>query len=627
MPDWRERNPADLQITLTEALAYVADHLSYYQDAVASEAYLGTAHRRTSLRRHVRLLDYRPHEGANARTWAVFDVKKQVALDLSSGPIQLLSRGEGGPAIPPSSQELADALQEQPVVFELMHSAVLQPPNYEIQFYTWGDTSCCLPAGSTTATLLDKDPPVVLQAGDILIFEEVRSPTTGAEADADPAHRHAVRLTRVSPALDEANGNKKLLDIEWHAADALPFPVCISALVRQGDSDEQVADISVARGNVVLADHGTTVAGEALLPVAVPDSGLYRPHLAQGPLVFAALPFDPADPTSPASAALVADPRGALPAVWLSGDGERWEARPDLLNSDRFDTGFVVEMEDDRIAHLRFGDDLFGRRPAAGSQFTATYRVGGGQSSNVGADALTRIVFNSIDILQVRNPLPAAGGADPEPFERVRLQAPQAFRVQERAVTEDDYALMAERQAEVQEAAAALRWTGSWYTAFVTIDRAGGRAIDGGFEGDARRHLDGYRMAGVDLEVNGPVFVPLDIAVDVCVKSGYFRSHVKQALLDAFSNRLFGDGRRGFFHPDLFTFGQPLYLSRLYQAALAVPGVDSVTVTRFQRLGKTADGELQDGLLAPEYLEILRLDNDPSFPENGRIEFVMGGGL
>jgi len=194
-------------------------------------------------------------------------------------------------------------------------------------------------------------------------------------------------------------------------------------------------------------------------------------------------------------------------------------------------------------------------------------------------------------------------------------------------VTEDDYALMAERQPEVQEAAAALRWTGSWYTAFVTIDRAGGRAIDVGFEGDARLHLDGYRMAGVDLEINGPVFVPLDIAMDVCVKSGYFRSHVKQALLDAFSNRLFGDGRRGFFHPDLFTFGQPLYLSRLYQAALAVPGVDSVTVTRFQRLGKTADGELQDGVLAPAYLEILRLDSDPSFPENGRIEFVMGGGL
>ena len=54
-PDWRERNPADAQIALVELLAYVGDHLSYYQDAVATEAYLGTARKRVSVRRHARL--------------------------------------------------------------------------------------------------------------------------------------------------------------------------------------------------------------------------------------------------------------------------------------------------------------------------------------------------------------------------------------------------------------------------------------------------------------------------------------------------------------------------------------------------------------------------------------------
>jgi hypothetical protein len=48
-------------------LAYAADQLSYYQDAVATEAYLGTARRRTSARRHARLVDYFMHDGANAR--------------------------------------------------------------------------------------------------------------------------------------------------------------------------------------------------------------------------------------------------------------------------------------------------------------------------------------------------------------------------------------------------------------------------------------------------------------------------------------------------------------------------------------------------------------------------------
>ena len=43
MPDWRERNPADLWVALAEAVAFRGDELSYFQDAVATEAYLGTA--------------------------------------------------------------------------------------------------------------------------------------------------------------------------------------------------------------------------------------------------------------------------------------------------------------------------------------------------------------------------------------------------------------------------------------------------------------------------------------------------------------------------------------------------------------------------------------------------------
>lgn len=36
VPDWRERHVPDLGLTLVELLAYVGDHLSYYQDAVGT---------------------------------------------------------------------------------------------------------------------------------------------------------------------------------------------------------------------------------------------------------------------------------------------------------------------------------------------------------------------------------------------------------------------------------------------------------------------------------------------------------------------------------------------------------------------------------------------------------------
>src|SRR5262249_47207815 len=75
MPDWQERHAADFGIAVVEVLAYVGDYLSYYQDAVATEAYLDTARQRISVRRHARLVDYRMHEGCNARAWVFVEVK------------------------------------------------------------------------------------------------------------------------------------------------------------------------------------------------------------------------------------------------------------------------------------------------------------------------------------------------------------------------------------------------------------------------------------------------------------------------------------------------------------------------------------------------------------------------
>ncbi len=69
VPTWNEQHEADPGITLVEALAYAADRVSYLQDAVNTEAYIGTARSRISLRRHARLVDYYVQDGSNARAW------------------------------------------------------------------------------------------------------------------------------------------------------------------------------------------------------------------------------------------------------------------------------------------------------------------------------------------------------------------------------------------------------------------------------------------------------------------------------------------------------------------------------------------------------------------------------
>jgi hypothetical protein len=112
----------------------------------------------------------------------------------------------------------------------------------------------------------------------------------------------------------------------------------------------------------------------------------------------------------------------------------------------------------------------------------------------------------------------------------------------------------------------------------------------------------------------------------ICVQPHYLRGHVKAALLDVFSNRVLPDGQRGLFHPDKLTFGQGLYLSQLIAAAQAVPGVEGVTVDKFQRLGEESGQALKDGVLRLGPLEVPRLDNDPSLPSSGQLQLHVRGG-
>ncbi len=92
------------------------------------------------------------------------------------------------------------------------------------------------------------------------------------------------------------------------------------------------------------------------------------------------------------------------------------------------------------------------------------------------------------------------------------------------------------------------------------------------------------------------------------------------------------NGKLGFFHPDNFTFGEPVYLSKIVSTAMQVPGVlrvdmDDTKRNRFQRWGQPSHGELKECRINMGRLEIARLDNDLNRPENGRIEFYMEGGL
>jgi hypothetical protein len=665
MPEWTERHAADIGITLVELLAYVADQLSYYQDAVATEAYIGTARQRISIRRHARLVDYALHEGCNARAWVHVEVSGDVELPADRVAFitgrDALEKGQPVAIAAEALSELASGSYE---LFEPLVAAGttlrFKRAHNEIHFYTWGNRECCLNAGATHATLRDAwvvpsenegqlERALSIAIDDVLIFEEARGAKTGVEADRDPERRWAVRVTRVTPGEDPVfatQGGRPIpvLEIEWAVEDALPFALCLRSLGRAPDC-AYIEDVSVVRGNVVLVDHGRSLDPEPLPPV---PSGIdetccecegqpspirrrparFRPALASWPVVFR----EPLAPITPAARCLDQDPRAAVPQVRLIDEAAAtWWPRPDLIASTPEDRVFVVENDNAGASHLRFGDGELGRQPLAGSQLVAHYRTGGGARGNVGAEAIARIVLEQLTLtgieIKVRNPISARGGTAREPIEEARHFAPLAFRAQRlRAIIAADYAELAARNTKLQRASARLVWTGSWYEADVAIDplakTAAGAALIDAVAGDLHR----YRRMGHDVHVQWARYVPIQLSLEVCALPGYDPGHVKAALLERFGNRVGTNGARGFFHADELSFGESIHGSRIVAAAQAVTGVECVTVTALHRRFAKPNREIENGLLPLASYEIAQLDNDPNHPERGQLQITVKGG-
>lgn len=685
MPEWNERHVPDVGVALAEILAYAGDHLSYYQDAVATEAYLDTARQRISVRRHARLVDYRMHEGCNARVWVAVKANENFSLPVKdfyfitniNGLPPALS-GDDLRQIPKSKYEVFEPLTDDPeqkIEFWASHK--------EINFYTWDHQECWLPKGATSATLKDfsssndkaaqqnqdqaqqasapkeRERCLHLKVGDVLIFEELCGSRTAAEADANPRHRHPVRLTEIKPSTDRLNNDAPVLEVRWAEEDALPFPLRLSA-IGSPPCCELIENMSVARGNVVLADHGRRVTEpkmKALSAVPIQEevehcegendpsdkkllAGRYEQILPLPTLTYSQpLPKNAAS----ASELFSQDDRQELPQITLfsyQNEKERdqavqhqedqavffqdikkeypdnqWFVQNDLLASNANDRHFVVEVDNDGRAHLRFGDDELGEQPDAGLYFSAEYRVGNGAAGNGGAESIGHIVLcDSVagGISEVRNPLPAQGGTEPETLDEVRLAAPQAFRKErQRAVIADDYAEIIERdfKSKVQRAKARLRWNGSWHEVLLAVDPYGKETAEVELLEAIKKHLHKFRRIGHDVAVMSARRVTIEIKMTVNVLPTYLRGHVKAELLYLFSSRFLPDGRRGLFHPDNLTFGDGIRVSKLIAEAQKVPGVESAKVETLQRINMAvSENAIADGILPVDSFAIASVE-------------------
>jgi hypothetical protein len=260
-----------------------------------------------------------------------------------------------------------------------------------------------------------------------------------------------------------------------------------------------------------------------------------------------------------------------------------------------------------------FGDGaLFGARAPSGTgNIQATYRSGLGSAGNVDSGQINILLSRPLGLKAVTNPIPASGGADPQPADQARVLAPLSVSTLARAVSILDYQNFALCFSGVAKALATWSWDGSQRCVILTLAGTDGALVDKGSKlaTDLMGALQNFGDPTVPVSIQSFVPVFFEIGIDVLASDpnalGATQAAVEAALRFAF----------GF---DSRSLGQWVTLSGVLEIAQNVSGVVAVEITQLYRSDQPsglnpilAAATATSGGQSPTSAELLTLDPAP----------------
>jgi uncharacterized phage protein gp47/JayE len=628
-PNWGDLSPASTEAMLLELLAYHAEMLSLHQDRVAQEAFIDTARERQSLRRHAAFLGLVLDEGALAQAIVAVDVAPGQAGYLPAGTRIVRQEGSG--------RVTATFVTEEVVRVDAAWNAGLSAASDrgELVPAAWpGAPDAALPAGAVQMLLLDWDSGLLpgqslalvqgrrAHVARLTLVEEIEAPGWTADP-ADPLGIAPRRLTR----------------IQWD----------LPTVVRFAPWADPVAEPFLMTANLVPVRHGepvsaSNIAGFGDMRIGASRLDLVATGPSGGPRWIRAL-------RTPESGVLI-EPDGR-PALTLTIGGAVWSWQPDLRTSAGFDRHYATERDEDGAVWLLFGDGQRGQalplHPSTGpeglggdagipaSVIRIDWRRGIAEDGNLGAFALNAALppvqgdagvaadFAALGLRAATNLLPATGGRRAVPMDVARKLIPESIRhpPRERCVTADDYARAAEEVPGVAQAAA-LPLGGLFNTIAVLCAPPEGEALPPDVAEAVHDRLDRLRMAGREHLVRPPNYVPLDISLLICPRSG---SGLGSAGIRASVVRALAPSRGaapGFFDRSRLGFGATVRLADILAAVARAPGVGAVKALAFRPLFE-AGGAAVRAAVAMAPTEIALFEADESRPERGRLAVRIEG--
>ncbi len=645
---------------VAELFAALGDELSYVQDRFQREGYLETLTQRRSFGRLARLVDYRLDPGQAAAGLVVMRLYDGDERPGSTVPDLI--------ALPSGARVWADQEDRPPVPFEVgedLAAMLAGDPTWAVHTH-WTDLRAyvpdsqapCLPVGareihlSEDGLLRDPSPPEVLATdiGSYWVGRQVLIETRPDDPEA-PIRRLLVTLDEPVERFDDPlTGAHDLLRLHWRAEDALPFELDQTSAFVSANLVPVRAGMSLQEDFLAGASADETLAA---LPRTVERAGPARDggrpaihRFTLGATVTAGLGWrtlvDAAGAVSHTPEVLLRqiDPGAgdAVIAAWSVGNDALAFAETDeaaIVEPGHWAPIAQFERRGQRITHtdyvgdpgytLRFGDGQFGRQPVAGDVFRVIYRTGPGRAGNVPEDTIVRLseppdqppplMPLPTEIRSVRNPFAMTGGRDPQSLELARRIAPAAYKaITFRAVRNEDYRAQAERLDWVQEAGAVTRWTGAWASTFVSADPRGAFSISEERFADLQARLGAVRQVGRCVIARQPVFLPVDLKIAICVERGFAFGDVAERVIAALA-----PAGGGFFHPDRFSFGDPLRRPALEAAIACVEGVRAVLEVQYRIRGRAGYRVFETAEIAVAGNRVLKVENDPNRPGQGSI--------
>jgi len=240
-----------------------------------------------------------------------------------------------------------------------------------------------------------------------------------------------------------------------------------------------------------------------------------------------------------------------LSLVTLTVAGDAWAQVSNFLSSAAYDRHFTLQEDPDGTWIVTFGDGTNGKIPAASGAVVATYRIGGSDSGNVGADTITKDRTGNGKIKAITNPQAATGweaqeGTTDTSLDALRVEIPASLRTRGRAVTPEDCETLAgdftteDGSAPVARALAIEEGNGPKTIALVCVG-PGGIApstadlaeVDAYFNGETfgLQRVGGVLLANQELTAEPFTPYPVDVTASVRVLADY--SSGAQAKIEA----------------------------------------------------------------------------------------------